>query len=118
LAGHPPFQSSAGLDVLVKLLQEDPQPLRKLDPSIPEELETIVMKCLEKDPAQRYDSARSLAEDLQRFLDGDSIKARPTSWTYRIKKRARQNRPLVVSFAMFLIAVSILSAIAVRARWN
>ncbi len=64
-------------EVLIRVLQEDPDPIRKIDPSIPIDLETIVMKCMQKEPQQRYQSAKELYEDLQRYLDGDPITARP-----------------------------------------
>jgi len=67
LAGFPPFKGSNLARILVQLVQEDPKPLRQIDASIPEDLETLVGKCLEKDPARRYESARALAEDLDRF---------------------------------------------------
>ncbi|PYQ55368.1 MAG: hypothetical protein DMF53_28240, partial [Acidobacteria bacterium] len=61
LAGEPPFTGSNLARVLVRLVQEDPRPLRQAAPATPEDLETIVAKCLEKDPARRYESARELA---------------------------------------------------------
>src|SRR5438132_12729699 len=68
LAGHPPFSGASVLDVFLQVVSADPPSLRASDPSIPRDLETIVLKCLEKDPARRYDSARALAEDLGRYL--------------------------------------------------
>ncbi|PYQ55055.1 MAG: serine/threonine protein kinase, partial [Acidobacteria bacterium] len=96
LAGEPPFTGSNLARVLVRLVQEDPRPLRQVAPAIPEDLETIVAKCLEKDPARRYESARELAEDLDRFLDGEPIRARPAGWLYRTGKRLRKHRALAV----------------------
>ncbi len=60
LSGRPPFQGTSPAHVLVRVLQEEAEPLRKIAPSVPPDLETIITKCLEKDPARRYDSARAL----------------------------------------------------------
>jgi serine/threonine-protein kinase len=116
LARRPPFQADSSLGVILKVLHEDARPLRALDPSIPADLETIVGKAMEKDPERRYDSARALAEDLQRFLDGDPIQARPTSLSYRLAKRARKHLGLVITAsAAFVIAVG-LGAYALHER--
>ena len=80
------------MDVFLKLMEDDAERLRKVDPSIPVDLETIVMKCPEKEPARRYDSGRELAEDLQRYLEGAPIHARPATFSYRIRKRIKKNR--------------------------
>jgi hypothetical protein len=76
LAGRPPFVGSS-TDVLLSVLLDEPPRLRTLDPGVPPALETIVQKCMEKEPARRYSSARTLAEDLGRFLAGQQISARP-----------------------------------------
>src|SRR6266545_379738 len=68
LSGQPPFQGASPAHVVVLLLQEEAARLRKIAPTVPPDLETIVMKCLEKDPARRYESARALADDLDRWL--------------------------------------------------
>ncbi|MCK4836050.1 MAG: serine/threonine protein kinase, partial [Candidatus Aminicenantes bacterium] len=71
LSGEVPFKGDTPVDILMKIIQKDPPPLRKVNPRIPVDLETIVMKCIEKDPNRRYSSAKELAEDLQHYLDGD-----------------------------------------------
>src|SRR5947199_331285 len=85
------IEGDTSLGVILKVLHEEPQSLRALEPSIPQDLETICMRCLEKDPARRYDSARALAQDLQAWLDGDAIKARQASLGYRLAKKARKH---------------------------
>ncbi|HEX6839250.1 MAG TPA: serine/threonine-protein kinase, partial [Polyangia bacterium] len=90
LCGRRPFESESTLVVMWKLLNEDVTPLRAIDPTIPVDLETIVMKCLEKEPSRRYDSARELAEDLKAWADGEPIHARRSSLGYRLVKRARK----------------------------
>lgn len=76
LVGRAPFHSPSSVDVLVQVLNDIPVPLRQLNPSVPVELNTICLKCLEKEPDQRYQTAGELADDLDRFLNGQPIRAR------------------------------------------
>jgi len=73
LTGRPPFRGTTTLETLVQVRDHVPRLPRQFDPHIPRELELICLKCLEKNPDERYRSARNLAEDLERFLNGDSI---------------------------------------------
>ncbi len=115
LAGAPPFTGGNLARILVQLVQEDAKPLRQVDPAIPEDLETIVAKCLEKDPSRRYGSARELAEDLDRFLDGEPIRARPAGWAYRAGKRLRKNRALAAVSVAAVLALLGLGLLSLRA---
>ncbi|WP_316411688.1 protein kinase domain-containing protein [Mesoterricola silvestris] len=121
LVGEPPFPSGGALvDLIRRISEEDPVPPRQRVPGFPKDLQTIVMKALEKDPDRRYESARALAEDLQRYLDGDPIQAHHTTLTYRIARRVRKNRALALVTAFSLLAVLGFAAfgitMAVRAR--
>ncbi|HEX4495718.1 MAG TPA: protein kinase [Thermoanaerobaculia bacterium] len=118
LAGTPPFVGANLARVLVQLVQEDPKPLRLMAPATPEDLETIVAKCLEKDPGRRYASARELAEDLDRFLDGEPIRARPTGWTYRAGKRLRKNKALAIVSAAAVLGLLLIGLWSLRAQWQ
>jgi WD40 repeat protein len=106
LTGRPPFRGETPLDTLLQVLERDPEPPRQLDAGIDRDLETICLKCLAKDPQQRYESAAALADDLERWLKGEPIAARPSSRWEQVLKYARR-KPAVAA----LIAVSIGAAV-------
>lgn len=118
LTGAPPFAAYQGMECLRHILEDTPRPLRAMDPALPLDLQTIVMKCLEKDPSLRYGSARALAEDLRRFRDDEPILARPATVTYRLKKYAQKNRPLVLSLLLVLVALLALAGMGLQSRIN
>jgi serine/threonine-protein kinase len=109
-----PYEGSESTaQALAKVIQDEPVPLRKRKPSIPVDLETITMRCLQKEPARRYDSARALAEDLQRYLDGEAIHARPTGIMYRLYKKGQKHKAITVISSVALIFIVLLAAIAI-----
>ncbi|MGH9262631.1 MAG: protein kinase domain-containing protein, partial [Acidimicrobiales bacterium] len=75
--GHPPFSGDSAVAIAYKHVQENPVPPRRIDPGLPETLEAITLKCLAKNPANRYPSAQDLRADLRRYLDGSRIMAEP-----------------------------------------
>ena len=91
LTGQPPFTGETETQVLTRLQTQPPVPPRALDANIPEDLEAIVLKCLEKERPLRYDSVRSLTDDLQRFLAGEPVRARHGA-RYWLRKKVRKHR--------------------------
>src|SRR6185369_1161234 len=77
ITGRPPFLAETVLKTLMRLLHEEPVPPSRVQPGVSSDLETICMKCLQKDPARRYPTALDLADDLRRFQKGEPILARP-----------------------------------------
>lgn len=120
LVGRPAFSGDNPHDVIHHILCDEPLALRTIDPSIPRDLETIVMKCLAKDPQHRYASAIDLADDLRAFLDGRPIRARrvtPIERAWRWAKQNRRSAVLVTSAAAFTVLLTLLGGLG-RAQYN
>jgi serine/threonine-protein kinase len=117
LTGAPPFRGGSSLEVLLALTQEEAEPLRNHDSRIPVDLETIVMKCIEKDPSRRYESTKALADDLQRFVEGEPILARRASFVYWAVKKAKRHKLVVAVSAVALAGIMALSVVGIRARY-
>jgi WD40 repeat protein len=122
LTGRPPFRGSDPLETLFQVRARDPVPPRTLAAGVPADLETVCLKCLEKDPARRYPSAAALADDLHRFLAGEPVTARPVGALGRAARWARR-RPavagLLAAAAVLLLggtAVSTYFAVDARGR--
>ncbi|MFL5350815.1 MAG: protein kinase domain-containing protein [Hyalangium sp.] len=116
IAGRPPFVSDHSWKLLLMVALEDAPPLRQVKPAVPRDIETIVMKCLEREPARRYDSARALAEDLQRFLDGEPIQAKQASWGYVLWKKAQKHKVLAVILGALVLGTLGLGSVWVEAQ--
>lgn len=108
LSGRLPFEADSAVETVLKLLQDEPVPLRKAAPAVSTDLATVVSKCLERDPARRYDSAACLAKDLGRWLAGEPIEARPLGPLPRLARRARRHP--VATAALTVAALTILAA--------
>ncbi len=114
---RPPFEARDRNELIRQIADEDPRPPRGLDPSVPAELETIVLKAIRKEPADRYGTAQELADDLERFLDGRPILARRPTRADRLRSWSRRHPSLVWAGIVALIllsAASLISTVLVR----
>lgn len=117
LAGRAPFEGGDLIDVLRRTIEDEPTPLRHLVPGVDPDLAIVVMKCLEKDPERRYASALALAGDLDRWLNGEAIVARPPTIGYLARKFVARRRVLFVTGAIAAFVVgAILGPIWLHAR--
>ncbi|MBL0211709.1 MAG: protein kinase [Holophagaceae bacterium] len=94
ICGRAPFEGDQPLDILRKATETEPPRPRTLVPDLPLDLEIIILKALEKNPADRYDSAKAMGDDLYHYLNGEPIFARPLSRTGRMKKWVKRHRLL------------------------
>lgn len=102
LTGRPPFQADNPMDTMRQVLDQEPVPPRQLNPLIPRDLETICLKCLEKSRRRRYATMQNLSTDLERFLNGEPVEARPISSVARLGRWCRR-RPVVASLLVLLV---------------
>jgi tetratricopeptide (TPR) repeat protein/predicted Ser/Thr protein kinase len=116
LTGRPPFQATTPLDTLLQVLHDEPVPVRRPQPQVPRDLETVCHKCLHKDPARRYLSAQELADDLRYFLDGEPIRARPVSRIERLGRWCRRRAGLITAAACTLLALAVAGLFARQAH--
>lgn len=105
LTRRPPFESDSVLETLRLVRSEDPIPVRKLRTQVPLDLETICLKCLEKEPARRYPTAAALAEELRRFLEGKPILARPPGIAGRTWRWSRRHPTRAALLIVSLLAI-------------
>jgi hypothetical protein len=112
LTGQPPFRGETAVQTLTLVRSQEPVPPGRLRPGLTRDLETICLKCLNKDLQRRYGSAHELAEDLERFLTDQPIRARPVRWWERSARWARR-RPALAALA----AVSVLAVAGLLAVW-
>ncbi len=114
--GRPPVKGSNPLEVLSAIATEEVQSMRSLGLDLPRDLEAITLKCLEKDRSKRYDSAKALADDLDRFLAGEPVQARPTGLWYRVQRKLWKHKRLasVAALALAVVLLALGSAIKTR----
>jgi WD40 repeat protein len=117
LTGRPPFRAETSLETILQVVEREPPRPRSLNPKVDRDLETVCLKCLEKEPAKRYGSAEALAEDLERWLAGEPVQARPAGTAERILKWARR-RPAVAALAGLVVLVGALGAGGIVWKWR
>ncbi|MBV8611116.1 MAG: protein kinase, partial [Singulisphaera sp.] len=114
LTGRPPFKGPSIMETLRQIVNEEVVPPSRLQSRLPRDLETICLKCLAKEPARRYATAEELADDLGRFLAGETIRARPTPAWERALKWARRRPARAALVASGLVAAIGLAVVAER----
>ncbi|MCA9262249.1 MAG: protein kinase [Planctomycetales bacterium] len=117
LTGRPPLLGATLLDTLAQIRDRDPIAPRKLIPGIPLDVDTICMKCLEKNPSNRYAAAGALAEDLDRFLSGRPIVARAVPRREKVWRWCRRN-PVITGLSLTLMCVVALGLTGVLWKWR
>jgi len=115
VTGRPPFRASTPLDTILQVLHQEPEKPRSLNPHINRDLETICLKCLQKEPERRYASAAELADDLQRFTNGEPIKARPITQIERLRRWAKRRKIMVSVISGTLIGL--VASLLVAGAW-
>jgi serine/threonine protein kinase/WD40 repeat protein len=103
LAGRPPFVGETPQTIIEQVKHIDPIPLRRLQPGVPADIETVCLKCLEKEPRRRYATAQELADELNRFLRGEPVRARPVGPVGRASRWMRRHRAISFAFALVLL---------------
>ncbi|HKI19519.1 MAG TPA: serine/threonine-protein kinase, partial [Isosphaeraceae bacterium] len=106
LTGRPPFKGESPMETVRQVIDDDPVPPSRLVPRLPRDLETICIKCLNKEPHKRYETAQALADDLERYRKGEPIKARPTPVWEHASKWAKRH-PLRAAACVLGILLSL-----------
>jgi serine/threonine protein kinase len=119
VTGRPPFRAATQLDTLLQVLEAEPAAPRLLNPGLSRDLETVILKCLAKEPGKRYASAQDLAEDLQAVREGRPVKARRPSLPERLGSWVKQQgRTFKISIAAAGVAILVLLAVLLILDWR
>jgi WD40 repeat protein len=116
LTGRTPFRGASVLETLQQVKTAEPPPPSRFVPRLDRDIETVVLKCLEKEPSRRYATAAALADDLDRYGRGEPITARPVGQVERVFRWARR-RPLVAGLAASLAVVSVTAFALITWKW-
>ena len=105
VCGMAPFEDSSGFQLLIDVVDREVRSPRAVLPTLPADLDAIISKCIEKDPNDRYQSARALAADLRRYLNGDAVSARRSGRVHRWANKARRHPRLTTAFALLGVVI-------------
>ncbi len=115
LTGHAPHDlSGTYLDILRRVSEEEPKRPRLADRTMSRELEALLLRALQRDPAHRYKTAGELADDVERYLAGDPITAKPPTLIYFVRKRARKHRVAIIVATVGLCLVALTASLLIR----
>ena len=120
LTGRPPFQGADPMETLMQASEVEPVPPSRLVPQVPADLQTICLKCLEKEPQRRYPTAGALADDLERFLNHEPIHSRPAGWSERGLRWMRRHKSISAALAVaaLLLATLVVASILAAAYFR
>ena len=117
LVGRTPFGAATAMETIKQIETREPLPPSQVQPTVSRDLDNICLKCLEKDPRRRYASASELADDLERFLDGKVVQARPVSRVQRCWRWSRRN-PVIAGLAVALVIACVAGLAGVSWKWR
>ena len=117
LTGQPPFAGGTSFETIRQVLEKEPRPPSELNSAVDRDVQTICLKCLEKEPARRYPSALSLAEDLERWLRNEPIEARSSTTFERLQKWVRR-RPAIAGLSASLVVALLAGFVLVFWQWR
>lgn len=117
ITGRPPFMAENASAAVRQVLENEPVSPRVLNPGVPRDLETLCLKCLQKEPTQRYASAQAVADELGRFLRGEPILARPVSTVTHVWRWCRR-KPQVAGLSLALVVLGVTGFAAVLQQWQ
>ncbi len=118
LTGRPPFKANTPLDTVLQVVNNEPVSLRQLQPKTPRDLQTICLKCLQKEPSKRYRTAAELGDDLRRYLNNEPIQAHPVGRVEKLWRWCRKH-PAAAGLAAGIAALLLIGAViaASVANW-
>jgi len=111
VTGRPPFEGDNMMKIIMQVLNHDPALPRALNPKVHRDIQTIILKAMEKNPERRYQTMQEFADDLRRFIAGEAILARPASTLYRTWRKARKHTLAVVSICIACIIAGLSSVV-------
>jgi serine/threonine protein kinase len=116
LSRKTPFQAETAMDILMKVCNEEPVPPRKHNADIPPDVETIILKAMQKKKEDRYTSSQALADDLKRFVANEEIEATRPGFLTHVMRRAKRNKSLVVAIAVMVVALGVVGAVLLKPK--